>query len=78
MVPPRVKMDGKGVVHAKDEEWVLCYDAQFVLGITDGSGVWFVGGEDDAQHMVDFGGDVGSADAYFFGGDDMHDVVSCD
>ena len=70
-------MDGKGVVHAKDEEWVLLDDAQFVQGITDGGGVQLVGGEDDAQHIVDVWGVVGSSDAYFFGGDDVHDIVFC-
>jgi hypothetical protein len=40
--------------------------------------MWFVGGEDDAQHIVDFGGVFGSADMHFFGGDDVHDVISCE
>ncbi len=40
--------------------------------------MWFVGGEDDAQHIVDFWCVLGSADAHFFGGDDVHDVVSCE
>ncbi len=40
--------------------------------------MWFVGGEDDAQHIVDFGGVFGSADTRLFGGDDVNDVVSCE
>jgi hypothetical protein len=44
-------MDSKGVVHAKDEEWVLLYDAQFEQGVMDGGGMLLIGGEDDAQHI---------------------------
>ncbi len=40
--------------------------------------MWFVGGEDDAQHIVDFGGVFGGADTHLFGRDDVHDVVSCE
>ncbi len=40
--------------------------------------MWFIGGEDDAQHIVDFGGVFRSADTHFFGGDDVRDVVSCE
>ncbi len=39
--------------------------------------MWVVGCEDDAQHVVDVGGDIGSAEANVFGGDDVHDVVPC-
>jgi hypothetical protein len=39
--------------------------------------MWVVGCEDDAQHVVDVGGVIGSAEANFFGGDDVHDVVPC-
>ncbi len=39
--------------------------------------MWVVGREDDAQHVVDVGGVIGSAEVNFFGGDDVHDVVPC-
>ncbi len=46
--------------------------------IADGGGMWFVGGDVDAQHIEDFGGVFGMANTHFFGGDDVHDVVSCE
>ncbi len=55
---------------------MLFDNAQFVWGVTDGGGMWFVGGEDDAQHIVDFGGVFRSVDTHFFG--DVHDVISCE
>ncbi len=39
--------------------------------------MWVVGREDDAQHVVDVGGVIGSAEVNYFGGDDVHDVVPC-
>ena len=46
-------MDDKGVVHSKDDEWILLYDAQFVQGFTDFGGVLFISGENDDQHILD-------------------------
>ncbi len=67
-----VKVAFKGVVDAKDEEWVTVEKAEFMEGTLVDVSMWFGSGEDSAKHIVDVWGVVGGLHVDFLGGDEVH------